>query len=59
MIYKLVTFKLSLISIVRLLFLNGLNINLKKKAKKSKTFLHFVSSFLFTIEAWVQYILIQ
>ena len=47
MIYKLVTFKLSLI--VRLLFLDGLIVNLHKKAKKARTFLYFVSSFLFTI----------
>ena len=58
MIYKLVTFKLSLISIVRLLFLDDLNVNLNKKAKKARTFLYFVSSFLFTIQAWVRYVLI-
>ena len=50
MIYKLVTLKLSLISIVRLLFLDGLIVNLNKKAKKPITFLYFVSSFLFTIQ---------
>ena len=49
MIYKLVTLKLSLISIVRLLFLDGLIVNLNKKAKKPITFLYFVSSFLFMI----------
>ena len=49
MIYKLVTFKLSLISIVRLLFPDGLNVNLNKKAKKARTFLYFVPSFLLTI----------
>ena len=58
MIYKLVTFKLSLISIVRLLFLDDLNVNLNKKAKKARTFLYFVSSFLFMIQAWVRYVLI-
>ena len=42
MIYKLVTFKLSFISAVRLLFLDGLNINLNKKVKKVRTFLYFV-----------------
>ena len=33
MIYKLVTFKLSLINRVRLLLLDDLNVNLNKKAK--------------------------
>ena len=50
MIYKLVTFKLSLISIVRLLFLDGLNVNLNKKTKKARTSLYFVSSFLFAVK---------
>ena len=49
MIYNLVTFKLSLISKVRLLFLDGLIVNLNKKAKKPITFFYFVSSFLCTI----------
>ena len=50
MIYKLVTFKLSLINIVRdFLFLDGLSVNLNKKANKARTFLYFVSSFPFTI----------
>ena len=50
MIYKLVTFKLSLINIVRdFSFLDGLSVNLNKKANKARTFLYFVSSFPFTI----------
>ena len=49
MIYKLVTFKLSLINIVRFLFLDGLNVNLNKKAK-ARTSLYFVSSFLFAVK---------
>ena len=36
MIYKLVTFKLPLISRVRLLFLDDLNVNLNKKVKKGE-----------------------
>ena len=49
MIYKLVTFKLFFI-IVRLLSLDGLNLNVNTKAKKARTFLYFVSIFLFMMQ---------